>query len=791
MKSKAQTLNLLQSKITRFRIPRMTIYKVSDFLINPTSLCTEISKFFKGDLVAIRSSMDVEDGADKTYAGEFHSELSVMSSDCDAVLRAITLVIDSYGNISAKNDTNQEFFVQEMLVNTSMSGVVFTHDLNTGAPYYVINYDDISGLTNTVTSGGGEYANRTLYIHRNSTSSIHSKRFKVLIEAIIELEKIIGNSFLDIEFALGSELQPYLLQVRPITTRLNWNRGVAKKIDEYLSGIHQFAQSRFTKIGSLYGSTTVFGQMPDWNPAEMIGRSPKALSYSLYRHLITDLAWARGRREMGYLDVTGYPLMVSLGGQPYIDVRLSFNSFIPKNLNSAIASKSIDAWINRLKEYPELHDKVEFEVAITAYSFDIDSRIKNQIGNLISNDQAQELKCVYREHTKLLMEKSGNGSIAEALKKINALADAEYQVVNAKNPLEIFRYINNTIENGTTPFSILARHGFIAKNWLISMEKEGILTSDEVHEFQRGIKSIASDLVNDMNILAEQQMPRSDFMKKYGHLRPGTYDILSLRYDQMETFGNVKAAVKPESQVNINYPNYKLSNHAMDRIQVALDQHSMGGIKADYFVEYLKSAIVSREYSKFVFTKSISEILEAIALYGEALGLSRDEMANVPIESILESLNKAGPDDRESVLREISQNESEKHFLTSAIRLPQILSDPDGVFIVPFQVNYPNFITRRKVTGQALSLIGGEQNLNLEGKVILIENADPGFDWIFAHKISGLVTKFGGANSHMAIRCAEFDIAAAIGCGEQRFERLILSKKIVLDCMASMVYGSH
>ena len=44
MKSKAQTLNLLQSKIKRFRIPKMTIYNVSDFLTNPTSLCNERPK---------------------------------------------------------------------------------------------------------------------------------------------------------------------------------------------------------------------------------------------------------------------------------------------------------------------------------------------------------------------------------------------------------------------------------------------------------------------------------------------------------------------------------------------------------------------------------------------------------------------------------------------------------------------------------------------------------------------------------------------------------------------------
>ena len=31
-----------------------------------------------------------------------------------------------------------------------MSGVIFTHDLTNGSPYYIINYDDNSKKTDTV-----------------------------------------------------------------------------------------------------------------------------------------------------------------------------------------------------------------------------------------------------------------------------------------------------------------------------------------------------------------------------------------------------------------------------------------------------------------------------------------------------------------------------------------------------------------------------------------------------------------------------------------------------------------
>ena len=89
----------------------------------------------------------------------------------------------------------------------------------------------------------------------------------------------------------------------------------------------------------------------------------------------------------------------------------------------------------------------------------------------------------------------------------------------------------------------------------------------------------------------------------------------------------------------------------------------------------------------------------------------------------------------------------------------------------------PNFITLKSATLDAVFLKTREYKINLKNKIVLIESADPGFDWIFGNSIGGLITKYGGANSHMAIRCAEFGIPAAIGCGEQRFETLKKQKK--------------
>ena len=62
-----------------------------------------------------------------------------------------------------------------------------------------------------------------------------------------------------------------------------------------------------------------------------------------------------------------------------------------------------------------------------------------------------------------------------------------------------------------------------------------------------------------------------------------------------------------------------------------------------------------------------------------------------------------------------------------------------------------------------------------------------GFDWIFSRKIAGLITMFGGANSHMAIRCAEFSIPAAIGCGSVLYEATRSAGSVELDCAGAVL----
>ena len=92
-----------------------------------------------------------------------------------------------------------------------------------------------------------------------------------------------------------------------------------------------------------------------------------------------------------------------------------------------------------------------------------------------------------------------------------------------------------------------------------------------------------------------------------------------------------------------------------------------------------------------------------------------------------------------------------------------------------------NFISNKTI----ISNIYEFKKINLKSTIdgiICIENADPGYDFLFSKNINGLITKYGGQNSHMAIRCAELNLPALIGVGENNFMKISKSNFIEIDC---------
>ena len=279
-------------------------------------------------------------------------------------------------------------------------------------------------------------------------------------------------------------------------------------------------------------------------------------------------------------------------------------------------------------------------------------------------------------------------------------------------------------------------------------------------------------------ILKKIKQAKKNFNKKYGHLRPGTYDITSKRYDQIKDLNFKTKKIKKNRSI------YKIFEKRKNKIEKILKKHKFFNINYVIFINYLSSAICQREYSKFIFTKYLSLILEIIAKHGSKLGLSRVNLSHLPIKYFL---NKKYFNNKKFLLNKSLTN-LKTYNINKNIKLPMLIQDRSYLTVIPYQVNLPNYITK-KINGEFVINPDIKNFKNIRNKLVLIENADPGYDWIFGNNIKGLITKYGGINSHMAIRCAELSIPAVIGCGEQIFNQIKEGKEIFIDCSSSLIFS--
>ncbi|MDR1277085.1 MAG: pyruvate phosphate dikinase [Candidatus Accumulibacter sp.] len=778
--TKAQTLESLRPVLRLSTIPQSFSFAATRWIDERGAVLAELTGIFPEGYLIVRSSAVGEDAYAESRAGVYESIPFVSAVDGQALAGAIDTVIASYARRKSARSSDDLVLVQPMVDNISMAGVVFTQELQNGAPYYVINYDDISGRHDAVTSGAD--LTRTLLIHRGYERHMRSSRFSRLIEAVQEIEDVVGLPGIDIEFVVNTAEEVYIVQVRPLAVRRNWNRSTARRVDQALDQTREFVRDRLRPLPNIVGDRSLYSLMSDWNPVEMLGAAPRPLALSLYRHLITDSIWAEARAGMGYRDLSGRSLLIEFNGRPYIDVRESFNSFLPASLPVPIAEKLVNAWLDRLQEHPELHDKVEFEVTLTTHVPGFGRLYGGVLADwgLGSEERGEFEGCLKNLTLNVLAER---GQLLEdelaktiPLQRVGASdcgrnTDCLYQ---AKQLLTLCR------EYGTKPFSVLARCAFMAEAVLRALVAGDAILPERAMAFRASVRTVLADFLEDMRRVREGGIGEKEFFDRYGHLRPSSYDILSPRYDQRQNFLSL---LETENAVRNEAYEFNLSGEERRAVAALLDAEGYALSPEDLF-RFMSRAIAGREEAKFRFTRALSQALEEIALWGEELGLSRDELSFLRLEDLWGFLSSSPMLPWEDLMRSKAWANRENHEICQAICLPYVICGVADVDIVPLHKSRPNFITKGAVRGLALYLTGHENvaELDFKGAIVFIESADPGFDWIFSRPIVGLVTKYGGANSHMAIRCAELRMPAAIGCGEQLFESLKHSREVGLDC---------
>lgn len=767
--TKAETLVRLAPLVRHSHIGQQVCFTSERWGDDSIRIMDEISNCFADAKLIVRSSAKGEDNWHFSNAGGFESVLNVDGRDRTTVAEAVKKVIISYG---AEQNGEDQILVQEFLCNVRFAGVVFTCNLDSGAPYYRFNFDDKTQSTESVTAGThGEL--RTVIVSRFYPEYLQTVEPELIpvLRAVEELEKLLDFNKLDVEFAVDSTGLVHIFQVRPITVdHYEFEVDLASLASSLKENKLRF-RSMQNVSPYLHGNKTLFANMPDWNPAEIIGSRPKPLAFSLYRQLITNDIWAQQRAEFGYRDVRPCPLIISFSGQPYVDARASLNSFIPAALSEDTSVRLANAYINILADNPQYHDKVEFNVAFTVWTpgffEDASARL---IPYGVTTEDISKLEVALKQITCEALNRL-QGDIA-SIEKLNQQRQAI--VASGLHILDkIFVLLYDCKRFGTLAFSHAARAGFVATTLLKSFTAISALSDERRLSFLRSFKTVAGRIDQDKYAYSVGKLSLEELMAEYGHLRPGTYEITAQAYWENPARYLITDYENEPNMVQL----FQFS--VIERAKLESVMEELGApLSIDNIEKYFIDAIQAREFVKFEFTKNLSCALDLSIELGKELGVSREDMSYVEyfdLEHLKLNVITIGQ------LLEQIQIRKQRHLVTCSIELPSLIQSEVDFYCFERFTSQPNFITNNKVEATVQQLDSDAQ-VELNGKLVLIPQADPGYDWLFGHGIAGLITQYGGANSHMAIRAAEMGLPAAIGVGEKLFEKIANMRQAELDC---------
>jgi hypothetical protein len=783
--TKAETLQALAPLVTRAVVPELLWFPVEEWRRSRNAVIERVRAKFGSALLAVRSSALSEDGAHSSNAGAYASLLHVRA-DTQSLADAVEEVVGSMSG-----NPRDQVLVQAMVSDVAVGGVIMTYDLVHGAPYYCIDFDDESGRTDGVTSGTGVH--KSLFVYRDAPDgTVRSARVASFVELARELEALCDCAALDIEFGMTRAGELVLFQVRRIVLARNWHPVTERRVKRQVAHVAEFIAAYSQRREGMLGSRTILAIMPDWNPAEIIGTTPRPLAASLYSDLITNSVWCRARAALGYRPLGDTELMVVINNHPYIDVRASFNSFLPAGIADGTGEKLLDAWLDRLQAYPEFHDKVEFEIVPTCVDFCFREDFGQRYPGLLTDDEFSAYRLALTTLTRSCLGAGPGSSLQRALDRAAGLESLQPAAATGEPDYSLLDRASYLLgrcrEDGTFSFAVAARHAFIAEALLRSAVRRGALSAARLQEFKRGIRTVTGRLLEEYALVCGGKLPKQEFYRRYGHLRPGTYEITSLRYDERDDLftGAMPMASAPAAEP------FALSRPESAALQALLKESGLDVLTPDELMAYAAKAIAAREDVKFTFTRVLSDALSLLHQWGEAHGLSRDDVSFIEWPQLSRMLHKPVMDEVDSHFLDIAEAARRSMAAAHAFRIGHLVFGVGDLYAATLNRSVPNFVGLGSASAEVVVLEANTPTtVNLKGKVVCIANADPGFDWIFTKAPGALVTCFGGANSHMAVRCAEFGLPAAIGCGDQLYERLVRSSMVEVNCAARIVRPMH
>ena len=124
-------------------------------------------------------------------------------------------------------------------------------------------------------------------------------------------------------------------------------------------------------------------------------------------------------------------------------------------------------------------------------------------------------------------------------------------------------------------------------------------------------------------------------------------------------------------------------------------------IKIDDFFNLLKKAIYYREYSKFIFTKSIDLIFENIKSFAKNKKITQNDLSYLEINDFLSAFYSIDVEKFTDKLKRSIDINKKKYLKNMDIIVPSVILSPKDLFFFEDSFLKGNFITNNIISGKS------------------------------------------------------------------------------------------
>ena len=753
---KAEALADLAERLPAGTVPPGIAITRHSFEADSTAAVARVQEALVGiEDLAVRSSALDEDRDGGSTAGRYLSILGVRPVT-SSLREAMGLV---FASMASGPGADEDMVLVQAMVHPCLSSVVLTREPKGGGPYFVIAAHE-GPRPDAVTVGNATRQVTVLHGHEDEIRDPPLRAIAQLARAAVSVS---GTDLLDLEIIIDRQGEARLVQARQLTRR---------RVPDPAELAGSFERARGTlrclsaERDGVLGEGVALSDMADWNPAEIVGTAPAPLAFSVYRELIGNRAWWQARSAMGYRRVP-VQLLHRLGAHPYVDVRASLTSLVPVELPDPLAERVVAAGLEALAKTPTLHTQLEFELTCSCAGFD-DGVVPPPLRALLTPADTEHLATAAARRTDSLILAPGPLSILNLGRHFRSAAGKP----SATPPMGL--RLHRAVVRAGVPFAAAARHAFAAERFLRGLVACEALASERADSLRGSVNSVATRCVQDLSAVREERLSMDDFLARYGHLRPGTYDIRSWCYRDLDPAVLLAGISSPSTSTDFRATPSELRTVRRRCHQLGMDA------TAEQTLAYIAGAIALREEGKLCLSWHVSELLEAIAARAEAVGLDRDQAALLELDEIL-----SGDGLSTERAAELARTAAARHRARCALVTPGVILSESDLSVVHGDPQRATFVTALRIHGTVVRIDTNSRPAACPpGSIVCAERLDPGFEWLFSQPIAGLIVRYGGPNSHVAVRCHELGIPAVLGCPQTQFEAVCAAAEVELDCGA-------